>query len=252
VFLAVFAADQTSWVDVPPRASTVYTYCLSAVSLADDEVFQTGCDAGSTTLWGPLDVAATDEAFDDRVRITWRDRSSVETGFGVYRRELPDGEEIELVITEPDREIWEDTEAEPGVAYEYCVSTIGQDGLRISSVCDLGSRAYLVSPTALSASDGLFTDHVELTWSYPAETGAEGFRVDKDGALVTVLPADVRSWDDVTGIGSVAEYCVRAFEEIEIEGTPTEVESGPAHPLRCRSGSACPGYWLPNPPPNPH
>ena len=33
----------------------------------------------------PGDVAATDDAFDDRIALAWRDRSDVEDGYNVYR-----------------------------------------------------------------------------------------------------------------------------------------------------------------------
>ncbi len=64
----------------------------------------------------PGDVAASDGTLNSRVRLTWDDRSMNEHGFRIYR-------DADLIANvEPNVEVYEDFDAEPGRTYEYSVA----------------------------------------------------------------------------------------------------------------------------------
>ncbi len=85
-------------------------------------------------ITGPGSVAATDGTEDSRIRITWNDSYTGETGFLIYR----DGTTYDENVGQ-DVEFYNDTEAQRGVTYEYCVKVVlAEDTLNLG--CDYGWR----------------------------------------------------------------------------------------------------------------
>ena len=78
----------------------------------------------SFDLATPNNVAASDGAFDDRVQITWEDRSDVENGYRVFRN----GQLI--TTTAPGTILYNDSDAVPGGLFEYCVAGLRDDPTR--------------------------------------------------------------------------------------------------------------------------
>ena len=88
-------------------------------------IFEPGADA----------VSATDGTLKSRVRVTWEDCSTSERGFRVYR----DGGPIGSV--EPNVEVYEDFDAEPGRTYQYGVASLKSDlSEELPEVLDYGWR----------------------------------------------------------------------------------------------------------------
>ena len=80
-------------------------------------------------------VSATDGTLKSRVRITWEDRSTNERGFRIYRDSDPIGS------VEPNVEVYEDFDAEPGRTYQYAVATLKSDlSEELPEVLDYGWR----------------------------------------------------------------------------------------------------------------
>lgn len=102
-----------------------------------EEVYYGGAAYVLETPSPPADVSASDGAFDSKVRITWRDVSSIEDGYHVYR----DGEPIQDVPASV--EVFEDYDAEPGLTHEYSVASFRSESeasYSIDRISDFGWR----------------------------------------------------------------------------------------------------------------
>ncbi len=85
----------------------------------------------------PEDVSASDGVFDSKVRITWRDVSSIEDGYHIYR----DGEPVADVPASI--EVFEDYDAEPGRTHEYSVASFRSESeasFSLDRISDYGWR----------------------------------------------------------------------------------------------------------------
>ena len=75
----------TAYRDYSGDAGSTYTYCVARVSGGAESIQV--CDAGSHgTLAVPTGVAATDDASETQVAVSWRDLSALEDGYRVGRR----------------------------------------------------------------------------------------------------------------------------------------------------------------------
>ncbi|HUU47013.1 MAG TPA: Ig-like domain-containing protein, partial [Acidobacteriota bacterium] len=96
-------------------------------------VFQTESDPPTEPELPQTIVFASDGTFTTRVRVTWEDTYTGEDGFYVYRNaELIDS-------TAANMESYDDTEAQPGRTYEYCVAPYS-GGVELAHGCDFGWR----------------------------------------------------------------------------------------------------------------
>ncbi|MCA9759186.1 MAG: hypothetical protein KDA27_25555, partial [Candidatus Eisenbacteria bacterium] len=82
----------------------------------------------------PSGIEASDNAFDNKVRISWQDRSRAEDAFRIYR----DGEPLAEVPA--DTRSYNDFDARPGVAHVYEVAVSAQALGEISVGSDIGRR----------------------------------------------------------------------------------------------------------------
>ena len=172
VEVATTAADATGYADTGATDGTTHTYCV--YTLIDDLASVAVCDEGGIgILAAPAALAASDDTYDDRIRLTWDDPGDTEDGFLVYRAVGTDTTALDT--TDVDVTTYDDTSAEAGVAYTYCVAALSRvSGADVASeaACDDGSQSYALAPTDLTATDGDHEDHVELTWTNAATTAA--------------------------------------------------------------------------------
>ncbi|MEM1127003.1 MAG: LamG-like jellyroll fold domain-containing protein [Bacteroidota bacterium] len=206
-------ANVTSFVDVVPRTDAGYTYTLVAFkgTTTTAPIQDNGQRAAVTP---PTGVQATDGLWTDRVRVTWIDQSTTETGYKVYR-----GEGIEIASLPAGTTQYDDMQ---GIADQYCVTAVAEGGaesLRTAEgVCDPGSPGFLFTPLSVTASAGTFDDRIDVTWTYnnEAANSITGFRVFRDGASTpvgSVGPA-ARSYSDVSAVpGTSHSYCIMAVSD---------------------------------------
>jgi hypothetical protein len=119
----------------------------------------------------PGEVAASDGTLKSRVRLTWDDRSLNEHGFRIYR----DGQHIANV--EPNVEVYEDFDAEPGRTYEYSVAAF---------ISDVSDELDWVSDSGWRPPDGNITGQI----STRAGAGVEGIYVGLDPVPTKALLLD--------------------------------------------------------------
>jgi hypothetical protein len=161
------------------RILAAFSVILIALLLAT-----TGLDAvGGSALWSRIwysdSVSATGplagSALEDRVEISWSTSVVVAptTMFTVRR----DGTLLGVVAST--QRIFEDNNAIPGRSYQYCIATRDATGVETSIACDAGGRV-IARPSGFQASDGLFEDQVQLTWTDHSSIEA-GFNIYRDG-----------------------------------------------------------------------
>lgn len=162
-------------------------------------------------------IDASDDLYYDKVIITWPGREG--NYYRVYRNLDPSSSSSVALGGFKQDTMYEDKSAVAGNKYYYWVrAAASSSGSMISdySAYDIGSRAKLpvVKPTDISATDGIYSDKVRITW-----TGNQGnfFRVYRNKSDNAATAAALGSWktdlmyDDKTAVvGTTYFYWVKA------------------------------------------
>ena len=212
-FLAALDPDAQSYSDTTAVPGTAYTYCVEAEDEAGVSSEQR-CDVGSRGfVLPPLDVAATDGQYPDRVVLTWADQAADETGYRILR------DDAELATVAADVVTYEDLAPVSGVTHTYCVVTL-KDALESLPVCDTGGIDILPVPGDFSATLDAFDDRVELAWTDPVDF-EDGFLVyrrdlaEADSTLLTTTDAGAESYTDSDAVPGVDyRYCVATLSSV--------------------------------------
>jgi hypothetical protein len=173
----------------------------------------------------PLNIAATDGTYYDKVRITWTARAGA-TGYNVYRNGTL--KQANVTATQ-----YDDMNPTPGTIFYYKVSTINICGEGAKGPADPGepgNACVLPSyPTNISATDGTYNDKVRITWT--AVSGATAYNVYRNGTIKQ-SNVTVTQYDDTSAVpGTVYYYQVSTIN------TCGEGSKGPADPGE--PGNAC-------------
>ncbi len=215
-----------SAVDTEVASGSVHAYCVVAVTAFEDESLS-ACDDGSRKLKAPTEVAASDHAYEDRVLVTWKDNSRIETGYNIYRRVEGTGSFSLLGTRGAGRTAYVDTAAVPGTMYEYEVAAADLLG-ESSRNGDSGSR-LLAEPTYVTATDGEYETKVALAWldNSRFESGYKILRkVAGSVSAATVIDSvgpNVMHYDDTSiAFGVEYEYTVSPYDALGISPVSTE------------------------------
>jgi hypothetical protein len=123
----------------------------------------------------PSDVAASDGTFSDKVRVTWNEATGA-TSYDVFRNTTSSqpGAAFATGVASP----YDDSSAVAGTTYYYWVDACNAGGCT-SGGPDSGYRlAPPAVPGSVAASDGTFTDKVQVTWD--AAAGATSYDLYRD------------------------------------------------------------------------
>lgn len=175
----------------------------------------------------PLNLQATDGEFEDRVVVSWSGSESA-LGYRVYRNVTNDVASVLQISDDLIDLSYQDTNVVPGELYYYWVGSFNDLGPSEFSSNDTG-YARLAAPTGLNATDGIYSNYVELTWTAP--TGAIGFIVlrntnsDVSAASTIGTPTNTLFRDGLVVPGRIFHYWVRAIAHA---GTsePSEPDTG--------------------------
>jgi fibronectin type 3 domain-containing protein len=145
----------------------------------------------------PLNVAASDGDFSDRVRVTWNVVTTATT-YNIYRNNVLYDADIGNVTT------YDDLSVTPGINYNYNVEGENNCGVGPLSLQNGGFACLLpTDPTNVAATDGTFGDRINLSWDPVA--GATGYNIYKD-SLLEVNNYAGTSWDDFGATPGVTYY----------------------------------------------
>ncbi len=203
----------TSYDDVEAYPDTPYTYAVYARTAAGDASTPivtsepSDTDEGCRSIGPPTGVVASDGGSISRVIISF----TRVPGVGRYRvyRAVGGGAASPLAYT--DRTPFEDTTAEPAVLYTYSLTSVTSLGETVPSASDTGWR-NIGSSSRVTASDGVFTDRVVLSWQ--PVSGAVSYQVwrsEANGAAAVLLgsPAGVTTFTDMTPVaGTLYTYSI--------------------------------------------
>lgn len=119
----------------------------------------------------PTDVSASDDTYTNKVRITWSAVSNA-TSYRIFQSTSNNSASANQIGTATST-TYDDTAAVAATTYYYWVKAVNTAGASDFSASDTGRRAPTVlAPVAssvVSASDGTYTDKVEVTWSTVSE-----------------------------------------------------------------------------------
>ncbi len=157
----------------------------------------------------PTNVQASDGTYTDKVQVTWTP-SATATSYKVYRSSYPYTYFAAPLGTVPGT-AYNDTTATPGVRYYYWVKASNSSGTSRFSAYNAGFRStgIPIPPTNVKASDGTYTDRIQVTWTSSAM--ATSYTVYRStypyayyAASLGTTPGTI--FDDTTAAPSVAYY----------------------------------------------
>ncbi|MBM4115874.1 MAG: hypothetical protein FJ252_08385, partial [Phycisphaerae bacterium] len=210
---AIAAVTSTSFDDVSagaaPVAGVAYTYSVKARGQVGVSAASIG-NAGYRSLPAPVSVAASDGTSTAHVRVTW---NAVPSATGYRIRRAAAGGAFSDIATLSAVTTYNDTSASPGVVFQYAVAASTSAGVSIVSEPDSGHR-QLSAPINVQATDGSFTEHVQVTWN--ALAGAASYELFRAVGSATPEPlasvGSVTSFSDATAAPGVTySYSVRGI-----------------------------------------
>ncbi len=212
-FVKSLSAGARLYDDTGGTAGQTYTYAVQAVTAQLDQSVP-GTDDGYRELRAPTGVAASDDEFEDRVEITWTDRSAIESGYAVYREDTATTVVDTLGEVGAGSTSFTDRTGAPGTTYRYRVAafdTKGEGRGESDTAADYGIRT-LLAPRSVDAGDGEFEKRVDITWT--DESAAEdGYAIYRNGVQIGSTPDNTTSFSDLNPVFDArSEYAVRAFD----------------------------------------
>lgn len=151
-------------------------------------------------------TSASDGLFEDKIRVTWQDRSSIESAFNIYR----DG--VFLASVGANVLVYEDFTAVLGETYEYCVTAYNATWGESPLTCDIGYVGAVNAPADLIASYDTHEDYIKLEWTNLSST-ADGIYVFKNDGVIDTLPASQQTYSDFEVLSPLDyDYCLVAFD----------------------------------------
>jgi len=196
------------WVD----GGTYYYYWVKACDDTECSDYSNS-DQGWAYLDPPTSVSATDGANTYEIEVSWQLYSRrVSIPVEIWRNDSDNSSGAGYVDTS-----WgspfSDSTADPGKYYYYWVKACGDDFCSEFSYFDEGFMA-VEPPTGVLASDGTYTDRVEVEWNLGAVSEYEVFRSTiNDPSIATSLGTEYSSsFSDWTAEpGTVYYYWVSAW-----------------------------------------
>lgn len=163
--------------DTEINVNTTYWYKVKACNrggCSDLSSADSGYATGAGVPEVPTGIAATDGTYIDRVRVTWNAAPGA-TQYEVWR-EVTQGGPYTLRGTVSGT-TYDDRDASPGRLYWYKLKACNASGCSAFSSSDSGFT-FATAPdpaTDVSASDGTYSDRVQVTWT--AAAGAATYEV---------------------------------------------------------------------------
>jgi len=152
----------TSFEDTNVVDGTVYYYRIKAGCDNGWSDFS-DTDSGYAELSIPTDISASDGIYTNKVEITWTPSLGA-TKYKVYRNTIDNNNSASDISGEITGTSFEDTNAVNGTVYYYLIKAGCDNGWSDYSDSDSG-YAKLSVPLDISATDGIFTNRVVITWS---------------------------------------------------------------------------------------
>jgi cellulose 1,4-beta-cellobiosidase len=172
----------------------------------------------------PTNVQASDGAYTDKVQVTWT-ASSWATSYIVYRATSTLRRATKVAIAITSNTTYDDTTASVGRSYYYWVKASNSYGTSGFSAYNKGYRSdgRPPAPANVQASDGAYTDKVQVTWT--ASSWATSYTVYRANSplrwanKVAIGTTPSTTYDDKTAlVGRTYYYWVKASNSYGTSG----------------------------------
>ncbi|UCE20159.1 MAG: Ig-like domain-containing protein, partial [Gemmatimonadota bacterium] len=178
-------------------------------------VSEAAADSGHRELEAPSRFQASDDAYEDKILITWADNCQVENGYQIFRRDTTETDSVLIVETTSNRTSFLDETSVPGTTYVYSIAAFDTRGEELGTsifMADIGRRV-LNPPTNVQATDGAYEDRVVVTWDDNSKA-EEGYYIYRDGAKIDSTEDNTSSFtDEDPAFGIVHTYRIEAFDD---------------------------------------
>ncbi|MGD8415341.1 MAG: hypothetical protein PVF33_13960, partial [Candidatus Latescibacterota bacterium] len=252
--LDTLSANRTTFGDYTGTPGVQFNYLVRAFD--DHDTSSADEDLGKRTLEPPTGMEASDGTSETVVEIEWKDNSSAEKGYNVYRRAVGAADSALAGRTGKDEPAYSDIipDSMLGVEFDYIVTAFDDYGESLRAT-DRG-KTVIESPANVNASD-VYDDRAVVVWIDNSEI-EDGFRltrrqVDSGGGidLNLNLPPGSTMYTDQTGSPGVDyQYCVASM----LQSNGTTLYSTPSCDVgsifRAGGGGGTPGvtaYKWPSP-----
>ncbi|MDD5089961.1 MAG: hypothetical protein PHQ23_03500 [Candidatus Wallbacteria bacterium] len=170
----VWEGSGTERWDPAPTTST-YWYKVKAKNSNGTSDYSSANSGYALKAAKPINVAASDGAYTDKVRITWQPGT---TGYSTscLFKILRDGTTIrDFTAGSTSTNTYDDTTVPDASTHTYCVIAKWQDTyLESDQSCNSGNKQSLipVPPASVTASDGAWEGSVKVNWTASTSTGS--------------------------------------------------------------------------------
>ena len=198
-------SDTTAYIGVS-HTYYVKSFTIAVIQTSTDTAglsITSATDAGFRAPSAPTNVLATDGTYSDKVVITWNELTTV-SGYHIFR----DGAYLGMTGLDT-QTTYNDSSAAVSQVYTYTVKAVTSTGLSAASSGNTGFRSLPTGPVGVQASDGTFSDKVQVTWT--KLVGSTAYQILRNGALVgTTTGYSSNLFNDTTAlIGVVYTYTVK-------------------------------------------
>lgn len=191
------------FIDTTTLSGTTFEYKVSAVNLAGEGPISS-VDTGWKALEAPSGFIASKGTFSDKVRLTW-----VSVGPGISYTVYKGNPLLQLTTTSSTS--YDDTAAAafPGITLQYAIKAFTSLPIESNfSNTDIGF-IQLSAPQNITASNGIFTDKVKITWD--GFSGAQQYKIYKDGFILIGTTFSNSFGDTLAAPGITYTYYVSTF-----------------------------------------
>ena len=176
---------ELTYVDTPISAGGRYYYKVSGVNTADE---------GDLSLYNegyrltppdpPASVSATNGTTADMVNVTWSTVAAADS-YNVYRSATLNGEYAKINPSAIASTSYNDTSVNDGAHYFYKIKSVlyGTEGAISSADEGWAFTTAPLAPRNVVATDGTYTDRVEISWNAPSDGRFDSYRVYRSTSL---------------------------------------------------------------------
>lgn len=167
--------NQTAWIDTSVAPDTKYTYRVKALTDHNDSLYSEEVTVISTLLEAPSQLVA-DVTSQSEVRLAWKDNSSNETGFELWRKKGETGEWVMIRRLGRNTESAVDTSVEADTVYYYKLVAYSRTLLgEVRSALSEEVKVRVSTPEPPSNLDYyiISSDCILLQWNENSQEGVE-------------------------------------------------------------------------------
>lgn len=178
-------------------------------------------------LTAPANFTTSDGSYFDRVILSWNAVTGA-TAYKVYRYDTSVPPQTLSLLATTTNTAYTDYNVLIGREYIYALKSscaLGDSNFGITGNASL-TRGYIFPPSGVSASDGVYTDRVNITWNNVS--GISGYKIYRNlPTLQNIGNTTSQEFNDYTATpGTIYTYYVTSYDLIRGESSPSTTDTG--------------------------